>query len=106
MLKIIETPEFTATCPVEVPGGAPGQTFRATCIAIGRAEIEQLLLADVAGRALADRVLRRVEDVVDGDGTPLPWDDGLRALLLDQLWFCAALRNGFVAELTRARRGN
>lgn len=106
MLRIAKDPRFThpVTASVPVDGGHKEETFSATFRVIPFDEAQALAREDLEG--FFARVLVECGDLEDDRGKPLPWDDDVRAVLLDLRYVQLALVGAYFAGIGKARLGN
>jgi hypothetical protein len=109
LFKIVENPEFTHEVEAQVPvdGGHERQSMRVTYRVI---PVEEADAADLGGRegtdALLDRIVVRIDDLVDPDGKPVEWNDRVRAQVLRLPYARLALVRGYYDGVSGARRKN
>ncbi len=109
MFKVIDNPTFTIEVAVLVPvdGGHDRQSVRATYNVIPTDEMAGFDLTTAKGtRKFLERAVKRLDDVVDEKGEPLPWSDRLRDRLLTLPYVVTALARGYFENVNKAALGN
>lgn len=107
MFKVTNVPKFTHTVSVMVPtdGGHVEQTFKATFLV---EDVEKLSeIQDEGGqKALLQRVVSHMDDLIGEDDQPLPYSDQLRDQLIGYAYVRVALFNAYLSAVTKAKPGN
>lgn len=109
MLKLTRNPTFTATVKVQIPTdtGPLEASFKARFKALTISAAEAFDLNSVQGTNVWLReILIGWEGVVDEDGNPAPFDDGVRDQLLDLPWNRMAIIQAYNGAMLGAKRGN
>lgn len=105
-LKIVPRPKFShkITARVPIDGGYRDEAFRVQFQLASNAE------ADLSSDALKDDFLRdiviEIEDLVDEQGSSLPWSDAVRDAVFALPWARIAILTGYFTAVTGARAGN
>ncbi len=105
MLTISKKLRWVHTVTVLVPAdhGQDEQTCRVT---FQLAPTEVLAEANTNADLLIEAVVARIDDLVDGDGRPLDWDDELRREVLTLPYVRMAVIKAYFASVSGARSGN
>lgn len=107
MFKIATEPKFTHTVRVMVPidGGHAEQTMRVT---FRVEDVDKLTgIQDEGGqRAVLQRVVSHVDDLVDDAEQPVPYSDDLRDKLIGVPFVRIAMFLAYIEAVTKARQGN
>lgn len=109
MLKITRAPEFTQKVTVSMPvnGGFQDATFTARFRAL---TISEASAFDTQTQEGSSDYLRAFfvgwDGVADDDGTPMPFNDANRDLLIDISFVRVAILSAYNAAMMGAKRGN
>lgn len=107
MFKVTSEPVFTHEVKVMVPvdGGFEAQTFKARFRVM---DVEQLSdVQDEGGqKAVLQKVVAGMEDLVDEAGEPMPYSDDLRDRLIGVPFVRIALFTAYLRGVTKAPEGN
>ena len=109
MFKIVSNPRFRHVVTVLVPvdGGHAEQTLGVTFRVLSSDEAEAHDLSTTAGMdAFLRAIVVGLDDVVDDDGHPLPFSDGMRDRVLGPMYVKLAVLRAYTAALGKARLGN
>ena len=107
MFKVTTDPQFTHPVKVFVPvdGGHAEQSFKATFRVEGVEELDQV--QDEGGqRAVLQRVIVGMSDLVGEDEQPLSYSDRLRDQLIGVPYVRIALFRTYLEAVTKAKAGN
>lgn len=106
--KIIENPEFTHDVPVLIPcdGGHVEQSLKVRFRAISVDEMNTHTMYGDGQEAYLRAVCVRFEDVVDGEGVPVPPSDELTTRLLGVPFIRVALIRAYTMAMSKAKTGN
>lgn len=107
MFKVVTVPKFTHPVTVMVPtdGGHVEQTFKATFLV---EDVEKLSdIQDEGGqKAVLQRVVCHMADLIGEDDQPLPYSDGLRDQLIGTPYVRIALFQTYLQAVAKAKPGN
>lgn len=107
---IVDTdPKFTHPVKVRVPvdGGFEEQSCKATFRVIPTEEAAEYDLTDgESSAAFLRRALVSLDDLVDRNNQPVPYNDQLRDQLLSLSYFRAAVARTYFEAMAGARAGN
>lgn len=107
MFKVVSIPKFTHPVSVMVPtdGGHVEQSFKTTFIV---EDVEKLSdIQDEGGqKAVLQRVVCHMDDLVGEDDQALPYSDALRDQLIGVPYVRIALFQSYLAAVTKAKAGN
>lgn len=107
MFKVVAIPKFTRPVQVLVPtdGGHIEQSFKATFIV---EDVEKLSeIQDEGGqKAVLQRVVCHMDDLVGDDDQALPYSDTLRDQLIGIPYVRIALFQTYLTAVTKAKTGN
>jgi len=109
MFVVDPDPQFTHTVKVKVPvdGGYEEQSCKATFRVIPTEEAATFDLTDGAeSTEFLRRALVSLDDLVDGNKQPVPYNDTLRDQLLSRAYFRTAVARTYFAAMTGAQSGN
>lgn len=109
MFVVDTNPTFTHTVKVKVPvdGGFDEQSFKATFNVIPTEEVADYDLGDGEGStAFLRRAIVGMDELVDKDKKPVPYNDKLRDALLGQLYVRKALARTYFDAVAGAQSGN
>jgi hypothetical protein len=106
MFDIDLKPVFTTTVKIIAPGGQE-QSFEGTFEALDIDAFESFDLATGAGaRAFLERVLLKVNDIIDGQGNPVPDSPELRAKLINKSWVRGPAVKAYILGQRGGQAGN
>jgi len=109
MFVVDPDPQFTHAVKVKVPvdGGFKEQSFKATYRVIPTDEMAAFDLSDGVGSAnFLRRALVSMDELVDANKEPLPYNDVLRDQLLLNPYVRRALAQTYFDAVAPARSGN
>ena len=109
MLNIDFRPTFTRTATFRIPSGRgfDEQTCEVSFAALTITELNGYDVAEPAGlKALLERVVVGLEEVVDGNGAAVPYTPELRARIIDHDWGRQGLYRAYVIGRQQAAEGN
>lgn len=106
MFRIDDNPQFDARVEIALEGAEP-QSIAVRFHALPNSEIDAFELRTAEGTTeFLERVIVRIDDVVDEDGEAVTYDAALRDRLLDLGWVRQPLVRTYFAALAGARLGN
>ncbi|ODR93524.1 hypothetical protein AUC70_11710 [Methyloceanibacter stevinii] len=109
MFKIIDEPKFTIPVTIKVPvdGGHKDETLTATFKVLKTETLAGFNMTTEQGtRDMLDAAVDRLDDLADGDGKPLEFNDEVKAAVLSLPYARAGLANAYYAAVTKVARGN
>lgn len=109
MFKLARNPEFTHTVKALIPadGGHEEQSFRARFRLLSAEDMAVHNLFTAEGtETFLKTVLVGLEDIVDEDGNPIPYSDGLRDQVISSIPARVAMIQTYNAACSKARVGN
>jgi len=109
MYKVVKTLEFTHTVPVMVPtdGGHTEQQLKVRYRIVPGTDNDGLDLSESDGMlTFLKKVIVSIEDLVDEQDHPIPYNNKVRDQLLEFPFIRVALSRGWVAAVTKAKAGN
>lgn len=107
MFKVVTKPTFTHPVTVMVPsdGGHSQQKFKATFAVEDVDELSHI--QDEGGqKAVLQRVITNMSDLIGDDDKPLPYSDQLRDQLIGVPYVRIALFKTYIDAVTKAAVGN
>lgn len=109
MFIVDPNPSFTHKVTVQVPvdGGFEEQSFKATFAVIPAEEAASYDLSD--GKSTSEflrRIVTGMDELVDKDDKPVPYNDALRDKLLGLPFMRMALSRAYFGGVAGARSGN
>lgn len=109
MFKLSSDPQFTHRVSVASPvdGGHETETMSVRYRVVPVAEVAQAdLLTEPGTTAFLQRIIVRIDDLVDEHGESLPWSDRVRDQLLTLPHARLAIVSGYFDAVSEARRKN
>lgn len=109
MFKIAEEPTFThdVTARVPVDGGHKDETFKATFRVLEPERLDGFDLATTEGAtAFLKAAIKKLDDVTDAEGKPLPWSDEVLNQVLRLPYARVALTKSYFEAVHGAPAGN
>lgn len=107
MFVLTDQPRFThdVEVPTPVDGGFKTETFKATFNVIDVDDMTDVLSLD-GQKALLQRVVVGLEDILDGNKKPVPYSDEFRDRLIGIPFIRKALINTYMTAVVNGPVGN
>ncbi|MBV1918997.1 MAG: hypothetical protein KUG65_13180 [Sphingomonadaceae bacterium] len=109
MFKLVDNPTFkhTVTAVVPIDGGHREEDFDVTYNVLEPDEVGGFELSTNEGtKEFLLAIVKRLDDVGDAEGKPMPYSDALRDDVLKLPYARAAISSGYFEAITKAKKGN